>query len=60
MTTAAISKKVGAELDALKKEVEELKKVECPHCGAHVEKEVDFCPKCGTKLREVLKKEEKK
>lgn len=42
------------EIDSILKECLELKdKRQCPNCYAEIEKDVKFCPKCGTKQEEV-------
>ena len=41
------------EIDSILKQCLELKdKRQCPNCYAEIEKDVKFCPKCGTKQEE--------
>ena len=42
------------EIDSILKQCLELKdKRKCPNCYAEIEKDVKFCPKCGTKQEEI-------
>jgi predicted RNA-binding Zn-ribbon protein involved in translation (DUF1610 family) len=46
-------------VSAMKQKIQELKKIKnCPVCGAELEADVLFCPKCGTKQEIPESKEE--
>lgn len=44
-------KQTEEEIDTLRHEIAQAKGCSvCPHCGADVEKDVVYCPKCGKKI----------